>query len=88
MFQNVVIGNPVCEPHLMFAHNITDWEENEKQLTLFTTERFLPRIMVQCGLVSSVNEVRRNKPELMTELTNTDFIEVKWGKKRLYIQVE
>ena len=87
MIQNVVIGEPVCEPWQMFAHDIKDWEENEKKITLFTEERFLPRIMVECGIVKSIGEVRRNKPELVKELKDIDFLEVKWGKKRLYIQV-
>ena len=43
-FQNVVIGEPICEPWLMFAYNEVDWEENEKKNTLFTDERFLPRL--------------------------------------------
>lgn len=87
MFQNVVIGAPVCEPWQIFAHDIKDWEETEKKNTLFTEERFLPKIMVECGIVSSINEVRRNKPNLVKSLNDIDFIEIKWGKKRLFIQI-
>ena len=87
MFQNVVIGAPVCEPWQIFAYDIKDWEENEKKNTLFTEERFLPKIMVKCSIVSSINEVRRNKPNLVKSLNDIDFIEIKWEKKRLFIQV-
>ena len=65
MIQNVVIGEPVCEPWQMFAYDENDWEENEKKNTLFTEERFLPRILVECGVAKSVNEVRKNKPDLV-----------------------
>ena len=65
-----------------------DWEENEKQNTLFTETRFLPAIMKEAGLVKSINEVRRNKPELCKELEGPDFIDLKWGKRHLFILVE
>lgn len=87
MIQNVVIGEPVCEPWQMFAYDEKDWEENEKKNTLFTEERFLPRILVECGAVKSVGEVRRNKPNFVKSLDTPDFIEVKWGKKRIFIQI-
>ena len=86
-FQNVVIGTPVCEPWQMFAYNEVDWEETEKNYTLFTEERFLPRILVMCEIAKSVNEVRKNKPDLVKTLDTVDFIEVKWGKKKIFIQV-
>ena len=87
MFQNVVIGKLLCDEKDLFAYNEDDWIENESKLTLYTDERFLPRILVQAGIVKSVSEVKRNKPEFMRELQPYDFIEIKWGKKRLYIGV-
>lgn len=87
MIQNVVIGKPLCEPELMFAFNQADWEENEKSQTLFTEERYLPRILVAAGIAKSANEVRKNRPELVKELTEVDFIKIKWGKKFLWIMV-
>lgn len=86
-FMNVVIGNPKCEPWLMFCNTKDEWDETKKEI-LFTNERFLPKIMMECGIVSSINQVRKNKPELMITLDKTDFVEIKWGKKRLFIQVE
>ena len=87
MIQNVVIGKPLCEPHLLFASNEADWLSNEKEITLFTDERFLPRILVSAGIAKSVSDVRRNRPELVRELHEVDFIMVKWGKKFLWIAV-
>ena len=87
MVQNVVIGKPLIPPSLLFANDEKDWEENEKDITLFTEERFLPRILVASGLVKSTNEVRRNRPELIKELTEVDFLKIKWGKKFLWIAV-
>lgn len=43
--------------------------------------------MIECGIVKSVNEVRKNKPEFVKTLDSVDFHEIKWGKKRLFIQV-
>lgn len=43
--------------------------------------------MVTCGIAKSINEVRKNKPNLMLVLDKPDFLEVKWGKSRLFIQV-
>ena len=87
MIQNVVIGNPVCEPWLMFSNNQEDWINNDIKETLFTEERFLPRILVECGIAKSINEIRKNKPDLVKTLDKVDFHEIKWGKKRLFIQV-
>ena len=52
--------------------------------TLFTEERFLPKIMVDLGVVKSTSEVRRNRKELFISLDYLDYKEVKWGKHRLY----
>jgi hypothetical protein len=87
MFQNVVIGMPLCEPHLLFASDKEDWEKNEKPITLFTEDRFLPRVLVAAGIAKSANEVRKNRPELVKELTEVNFIKLKWGKKFLWIAV-
>lgn len=87
MIQNVIIGELLCEPKDLFAYDEKDWIENESKVTLYTDERFLPRILVQSGVVSSVSEVRRNKPELCVELQPNDYLEIKWGKKRLFIGV-
>ena len=88
MYQNVVVGTPRIGPWELLAFDERDWEENEKQNTLFIETRFLPAIMKEAGLVKSINEVRRNKPELCKDLEGPDFIDLKWGKRHLFILVE
>jgi hypothetical protein len=87
MFQNVVVGKPLVEPASLLALDERDWEENEKKNTLFTETRFLPAIMKEAGMVQSTGEVRRNKPELCITLDTLDCMNIKWGKKFLYIVV-
>lgn len=86
-FQNVIIDTPLVHPSHLFAFNEQDWEENEKENTLFTSERFLPRILVEAGIVKSTSEVKRNKPQLYITLDKIDFLDIKWGKKHLFICV-
>lgn len=81
--ENIVIGNPIVEPSSMFGMDENDWNSIEKEKTYFTEERFLPRILVNIGIYPSVNEIRRNKPELMIKLDKLDFIDcLKVSKKR------
>lgn len=72
--ENIVIGKPIVEPSTMFSLNEDDWERIEKEKTYYTDERFLPRILVDIGIYPSVNEIRRNKPELMVALDKLNFI--------------
>ena len=87
--ENIVIGTPIVEPSSMFALDEDDWNSIEREKTYFTSERFLPRILVDLGIYPSVNEIRRNKPELVRTLDSLDFIDglkVK-KKKKLWILV-
>ena len=87
MFHNVVVGNPIVDVKTLLALDERDWEENEKKNTLFTNTRFLPAIMKEAGIVQSTGEVRRNRPELVKNLDDLDCINLKWGKKFLFIVV-
>ena len=87
MFHNVVVGKPIVDVSCLLAVDEKDWEENEKKNTLFTETRFLPAIMKEAGIVQSIGEVRRNKKELCISLDNVDCINLKWGKKFLFIVV-
>ncbi len=81
--ENIVIGNPIVEPSIMFASNIVDWDKVEKEKTYYTEERFLPRILVNLGIYPSINEVRRNRPDLVVALNKLDFLDnLKVSKKR------
>lgn len=81
--ENIVIGNPLADPSSMLAKDEDDWNSVEKEKTYFTDERFLPRILVNIGIYPSVNEIRRNKPELMVTMDKLNFIDcLKVSKKR------
>lgn len=86
-FENIVIGNPIIEPWKLFASNKEDWENVEKEKTLFTNKRFLPHIMKDIGMVKSISEVKRNQPNLFIQLDTLDFLVIKWGKKKVFIAV-
>ena len=85
--ENVVINSPLVSPEEIFASSHKDWINVEQDKTYYTEETFLPRIMVELGVVKSISEVRRNKPGLMKELNEYDYLEIKWGKKKLFILV-
>jgi len=86
-FQNVVIGEPLVNPSELLSNgDSTDWN-NEKKQTFFTDNRYLPKILKDIGIVPSISEVKRNKPQYDINLTVPDFIVVKWGKKVIYIVV-
>ena len=82
---NVIIGQLSVKPHHLFSLDEDDWNRNEKDKTLFTDEKFIPRIMVQAGIVKSVSEVRRNRPDLVREIEENSFEIIKWGKKFLFV---
>ena len=85
--ENVVIDSPMVNPSTIFAYDNKDWEDNEKIKTCYTSERFLPKILKEIGIVKSTSEVRRNKPKLCISLEGPDFLEIKWGKKKCWILV-
>lgn len=87
MIENIIIGTPDIELHHLFAYNEIDWEEIEKPKTLYTTERFLPKLLVDIGIAKSNSEVRKNRTELVYNLDNRDFKIIKWGKKYVFIAV-
>ena len=81
--ENVVIGKPMVNPIQMFALDESDWNRIEQEKTYYTEERYLPKILVELGIYPSINEIRRNKPNLMINLDKIDFIDaLKVRKKR------
>ena len=82
---NVIIGKLSVDPHHLFALNEDDWVDNECDNTLFTREKFIPKIMVQTGIVNSASEVRRNRSDLVREVKENSFEIIKWGKKFLFV---
>lgn len=87
MIQNIVIDELLIPPQDLFAKDEKDWEENEKEKTLFTSERFLPNLLVEIGIAKSKNEIRKNRPDLVRSLDKIDFEIIKWGKKFVFIAI-
>lgn len=87
MYQNVVVGKPLVAPSVIFATDEIDWQDIEQPNTLFTEQRSLPHIMKEAGVVQSISEVRRNRPDLCVMLDKQDFITIKWGKKFLFVLI-
>ena len=81
--ENIVIGKPIAEPQQIFTLDENDWNRIEQEKTYYTSERFLPRILVELGIYPSISEIRRNKSNLMVSLDNVDFIDnLKVSRKR------
>lgn len=81
-YLNAQVGYPIVA--------LSDLIPLEEFPNSFSTEtRYLPKIMVEAGIVSSISEVRRNRPELckMYPDNMTTCEEIKWGKKHLYVVV-
>ena len=85
--ENIVINSPLLSPEYMFSSSYEDWIDVEQDKTYYTEETFLPKIMIEIGIVKSINEVRRNKPDLLMNLDKPNYIEIKWGKRKLFILV-
>jgi len=85
--ENIIVGEPIVDPSLLFALNKNDWDNNEFEKTIRTDERFLPKILVDLGLTSSISEIKRNRRDLCIELNHLDFITIKLGKRKLWILI-
>lgn len=85
--ENIVIGKLLCEPHHLFSENEIEWCLSDKDVTLFTEERFLPRILVDLGIYPSVSEIRRNRPDLCITLNEVDFINKLKVAKRTFLWI-
>ena len=75
---NVVIGQPIVEPHHLYG---------DEEIHLVTNERFLPKILVEIGFFKSNSEVRKNGPDLFVELNELDFKHIKVGKNHLWLTI-
>lgn len=85
--ENIVIGNPLVPPEVLLTDGTDTDSMLEFEKTLFTDERNLARLLVNLGIAKSMNEVRKNRPELMRTLIDLDCFWVKWGKRKLYVIV-
>ena len=88
--ENVIIGNPLVHPMHLLAEDEKDWNELEKTQTHFTSETYLPKILVEIGLAQSANQIRKNSPQLNItfDKSKLGFIKMKVNKKHfLYIVI-
>lgn len=76
--ENVIIGQLLCPQEELFGFNVDDYIINEMPKTAYIKERFLPKILVDLGIVKSIREVRSNKPQYLITLEHPDFLEIKW----------
>ena len=84
-FENIILEDSEINPIGMLSQNEGDWEYNELPKTIWVKERYIPNILVECGIVKSKNEIRRNKPELCIDLPKNQYVEIKWGKRKFWI---
>lgn len=86
MVRDIIIGKPIIDPWYIFCKEKDEWNSIKDEI-YYTKERFLPKIMVDIGLVKSISEVRRNQKQLIVSLDHLDYMEIKWGKNRLFILI-
>ena len=84
--ENIVIGTPLVPAMTLLGVNTQDMIVEEQQ-TYFTSNRNIAQILKSIGIVSSINEIRRNKPELCVTIENDvlDCRWIKWGKRKFYV---
>ena len=56
------------------AYNIDDWNRVEKEKTMFTNERYLPRLIVDAGIMPSISEVKRNRKRVDNIFQNDELV--------------
>lgn len=85
--ENIVIGIPIVPCGILLSDGTTTDMMNEVDKTYFTNNHNVAHILKELGIVSSLNEVRRNKPSLCSNL-DKDYLDcfwTKWGKRKFYI---
>ena len=55
--KDIIIGKPIVEPWYIFCKEKEEWNKIKDDM-YYTEERFLPKIMVDLGIVKSISEVR------------------------------
>ena len=86
MIENIVIGKPLVTLDLLLGDELNP-NYNWGEVTILDDERFLPKLLVKHGFASSIRELRRNRNDLFISLEKPDFLEIKIGKKKIWIVV-
>ncbi len=84
--ENIIIGKPLVSEELLLS-DLNNENDNWKDVTVRDDERFLPKLLANHGFTSSAKEIRRNRPDLVLTLDKPDFLDIKLGKKRIWIVV-
>lgn len=85
--ENIVIGKPIIDELFLLSYDIDDWNNNECTKTVWNTERYLPKLLVKYGFTKSTSELRRNRKDLCMTLDKPDFLEIKLGKRKIWIVI-
>lgn len=76
--ENIVIGEPLCNLEELLG-------KDYKNVTVFDDELYLPRLLVKYRFTKSTSKIRRNRKDLCIELNKPDFLEIKIGKKKIWV---
>lgn len=85
--ENIIVSDTTWEaPVRDLLSNGTIEDMNIEFLkTHYTHIRFIPEILLSLNFVKSKSEVKRNKPELFRDLRHEEYLEIKWGKRKLWL---
>lgn len=84
-YENIVVTSTSLDVFSLLTNGTSiDWK-NEIEKTFMTTERFLPRLLVEMGLARSTSEIKRNRQDLWIELPYNQYNEIKYGKHKIFI---
>ena len=83
--ENIVVGKPIVDLGILLGTGKGD--TSFKEYTVFDTERNLHELLVKYGIMKSKREIRRNRPDLIKNLDKLDCLQIKVGKKKLWIIV-
>ena len=70
--ENIVIGNPLVSLDILLGSE-QYYQYNYMEVTVMDTERYLPKLLVNHGFISSVSECKRNRKDLRILLNSRDF---------------
>lgn len=84
--ENIVIGQPLVSLDTLLGSEQYP-QYDYMVVTVRDDERYLPRLLANHGFTSSAKEIKRNRKDLDIRLDKPDCLDIKLGKKRIYIVV-
>ena len=70
--ENIVIGTPLVSLDILLGSEQYP-QYDYMEVTVIDTERYLPKLLVNHGFISSVSECKRNRKDLRILLNSRDF---------------